>query len=203
MRTVLVLMLLMIAGVSLASETDPFPYGRWQIGLDIQHNQLGDDQSRDEISFESEAPGAGIHVGVMVARRLMLRLHATESNHPTNEPDVSIRYAGVSIDLLYMFREDQVLRPYIFGGLGGYDLQSIQDNLTFDTVGGAMTFGIGGYWWMSQSFSLHSQARVEAINWLNTTAVLDRPDGSTVTTETLIQDSGVAGSLSLGVAYWF
>ncbi len=203
MRGIIVLILLTIAVGCFASESDPYPYGRWLIGFDIQNNQLGDDTSQDQISFDPDAPGTGVHIGVMVARRLMLRLYGTGSDHPTSEPDVEIRFIGASIDLLYMFREDHEVRPYLFGGLGSYGLRSVQNNLVFDTAGGAMAFGIGGYWWMSQSFSLHTQARIIAINWLNTTAILERPDGSTVTTETLIQDSGVAGSVSVGVAYWF
>lgn len=203
MRYLSFLLLLSIVISTGAFADDRFPHGRILVGIDAQHSRLSDDESQDLVRFDADAPGSVFQFGFMVGRGLMLRLHATGAEHATTVPDVKVLHASVSLDLLYLFREGRELRPYLCGGVGGSTLQSTRDDLTFDTTGPSMSFGLGAFWWFSDQFSLHGQARFVAVNWNQTVATLERPDGSTVTTRTWIQDSGVAGTAALGVAFRF
>lgn len=196
------LLLLTLAGAARAAEpASPSPR-KWLVGLDARGQRLGDDDAAGVAGYDRDGSGGGFQVGRLLTPRLLLRLHVAGGEHPTPVPNTTVTYAGASLDLCYLFRADQALRPYLFGGLGGYALEAVDGDLRLDTAGPAMTFGGGALLRLSDRFGLHAQARLEAVNWRMTLATWERPDGGTTTTETWVEDSGVAGAASLGLVLW-
>lgn len=202
MRRLLLPLLLLALALPAAAQDRPHPDRRWLLGLDARTQHLGDDDAPGVAGYDREGAGGGLQVGRLLTPHLLLRLHAAGGEHPTGVDDVTVTYAGVSLDLCYLFRRDRTLRPYLFGGLGGYVLEAVEGDLRLDTGGPAMTFGAGAFLRLGGRFSAHAQARFEAVNWRMTVATWDRPDGGTTTTETWVEDAGVAGALSLGIALW-
>jgi len=202
MRRLWMIPLLLAAVSAAADEPAPHPAHRWLLGLEARAHRLADDDAPGVAGYDREGEGGGLQVGRMLTPHLLLRLHVGGGEHPTPVDDVTVTYAGGTLDLCYLFRRDRALRPYLFGGLGGYVLEAVEGNLRLDTSGPAMVFGGGAFLRLGGRFSLHAQARLEAVNWRMTVVTWDRPDGGSSTTETWVEDSGVAGALSLGLALW-
>ncbi len=132
----------------------------------------------------------------------MLRLYVAGAEHPTSVEGTDLLIAGGSFDLVAFLGGHPRFRPYLFGGLGGFEMESQQPNLTLSTEGVAVAFGAGCHYHLGGLVSLHGSARVEAINWNKSRATLYFPNGTNIVTETVVSESGTAAKLTLGVAFW-
>ena len=195
------LLLLALTGAARAQDQAPHEFRRWLIGLDARGQRLDDDEAPGVAGYDRDGEGGGFQLGRMLTPALLLRLHAAGGEHPTPVANTTVTYAGGTLDLCYLFREGRSLRPYLFGGLGGYALEAVESDLKLDTAGPAMAFGGGLFLRLNSRLSAHAQLRLEAVNWRMTVATWERPAGSS-TTETWVEDSGVAGAWSLGLALW-
>jgi hypothetical protein len=173
---------------------------RWSIGLDTVSSTIGSTADDGALTVDERAPGGGLQMGYAFDEAFLLRLYVAGADHATNDPDVDLRFAGGTLDLCYRFRPGQALRPYVFGGLGGYALESQQDALLYEVQGTGAAFGGGILYRLGRRISLHASARIEAVNWETVRAVYDGPGGS-IEVETPIDDSGSAVKLTLGMLF--
>lgn len=174
----------------------------WMVGLDLLANTVGDDEDDDELAIEEGGAGGALQFGYRFTPRFLLRLYASGAVHETDRPDVDVTFSGGLIEAVYLFRPGQAFRPYVFGGLGGYRAEAEEGDFTYSTEGPGASFGGGMYYWFTPHASLHGSARIEAVNWDEATVTLDTPTGLLEATIP-VDDSGSAGKLTLGMAFWF
>ena len=174
---------------------------RWLIGLDGLSSHIDDNEDENNISVDEEAGGVGFQVGYRFSPTFMLRLYASAADHETNDADVTIRFGGAQFEAVYLFRDGRAFRPYLFGGLGGFMLESQQSSLLYEAEGAGLSFGTGAHYFVSGSVSLHGSLRLEAVNWNKVRATYSGPGGD-IAVETPVEESGYASKLSLGVAFW-
>ena len=176
--------------------------GRWCVGLEALSSHVGESDEADAVTIDTDAGGGGLQVGYLVTPSFQVRLWAGAADHATSDPDVTIVFGGGTFDAVYLFRPGTTLRPYVFGGAGGYVAESQQDDLTYDISGPGIAFGGGAHLQLARHWTLHGSLRLESINWEKATVTYDGPGGETQI-ESPIDDSGWASRLSLGIAAWF
>ncbi len=177
--------------------------GRWMIGLDGLSSHIGDNDDEPAISVDEQAGGGALQVGYRFSPTFMLRLYGGGADHGTSDPDIDIRFMSSFLEGVFLFGESRPFRPYLFGGLGGFQLESQQGDLLFEANGAGISFGAGAHYLVGRSVSLHGSLRLEAVNWDKASVTYEAPDGSTLSVETPVDDSGFASKLTLGVAFWF
>ncbi len=182
--------------------------GKFFLGLDFLSSHIGADDPRPDdpsstVYADETGAGAAFQLGVSLTSTFKLRLYFSGARHETNNPDVELRLGGGSLEALYMFSPDDALRPYLFGGIGAFRVESAQDQLNFSTDGPGATFGAGLHYFLGRHIALNFALRGEWINWDTSTAELILPNGSRVVTETPVEDSGFAGKFTLGLGFWF
>jgi hypothetical protein len=191
-RTTLVaLALIVLAGPARAVD-------RWAVGFDTLNSTIGSTTDDGAVSVDERAPGGAFQVAYRLDRSLLLRIWIGGAEHPTSDPDIDLVFAGGTLDLCYLFRPGAALRPYVFGGLGGYSLFSQQDAFRYEVMGPGAVIGVGVFHRLGRRISLHGSARYEAANWERVRATLDTPGGA-VEVETPVEDSGSAAKLTFGV----
>jgi hypothetical protein len=82
-------------------------------------------------------------------------------------------------------------------------VESSKDQFRFQTDGPGVTFGFGLYYFLGRDFAFNLGLRGEWINWETKTAEWILPDGSSVSTETPVEESGFAGKFVFGGSVWF
>lgn len=147
--------------------------------------------------------GGALHLGYGITPTFALRLVMAGSQHETSRDDIEVRLTSATLEAVHHFQPGRPLRPFVFGGLGGFSIESQDDVFDYKTEGGGLSFGAGLDYFVGPDFAVTFGVRGEAINWDRTTATLTLPDGSRVTAERPIEDSGGAIKLSIGVGYWF
>jgi len=193
--TTLLLAALLAAGAAAAQD------GRWLIGVDGLSSFVDDNNDEDLVSIEEKAGGAALQFGYRFSPAFLLRLYAGGADHATNVGDIEIRFIGSLVEGVYLFRDGRDFRPYLFGGIGGFKLESQQDALLFDVEGAGISFGTGAHYLVSDGVSFHGSLRLEAVNWSKVTVTYSDPGGD-VAIETPVEESGFASKLSFGVAFW-
>ena len=196
-----VTLLLLILGLVAAGPAAAWE-GRWLVGFDFVASHIGDSDDADEIVLDNSAGGGGLHAGYLITPSFMLRLGGAVAEHNTNVADVTIRFGGGTLDAVYLFRPGTTFRPYIFGGVGGYQAESQVADLIFDVSGPGLAFGGGAHLQLGRHFTLHGSLRLESINWEEATVTYDRP-GGLAQIAAPIDESGWASKLALGVGAWF
>ena len=171
--------------------------GRWLLGLDGLSSYVGDNNEEDTVSIDEQSGGAALQVGYRFSPNFMLRLYAGGASHPTNVGDIEIAFLSSLIEGVYVFRDGRDFRPYLFGGVGGFKLESQKDELVFAVEGGGVSFGTGAHYLVSGSVSLHGSLRLEAVNWNTATFAL-----GDLAIEAPVEESGFASKLTFGVAFW-
>lgn len=177
---------------------------RWLLGLDLVAGTVGENEDATdpgEIMIDEKAGGLGLQLGYLLRPSFMLRLTAVGADHETSDPDVTIRFGGGTLDAVFLFREGRPFRPYLFAGVGGYQAESQQADVTYQIRGPGLAFGAGMHLRLGGHATLHGALRLEAINWEKATAVLDLPGGD-VEVEAPIDEDGWASKVMLGVAFW-
>lgn len=174
----------------------------WLIGLDFLSNRAGDEDDYEDFRIEETGGGAALQVGYRFTPSFLLRLYMSGARHETSYADVDVTFAGGLIEAMYLFRPEQAFRPYLFGGVGGFQAEAEENALTYSTEGPGASFGGGLYYWFNPHVSLHSSARIELVNWDKATYSIDTGTG-TIEAEVPVDDSGSAAKLTLGMAFWF
>ena len=179
-----------------------YPSGRWMLGVDGVADKLDENTDQDAVHLDEQTDGGAFQVGFLLSRSFQLRLYLSGAEHGTNADEAKVRLGGATLEAVYLFRPGASFRPYLFGGLGGFQAKTAKGPLSLKTEGGGMTFGAGAHWHLGRVVSLHFSGRVEAINWDSFSSTLVLPDGETVEVETPIDDSGVVGKFTLGLGFW-
>ncbi|MDO9695468.1 MAG: outer membrane beta-barrel protein [Candidatus Latescibacteria bacterium] len=175
--------------------------GRWLLGFDIVSSTVGANEDANDLFIEETAPGAGMQIGYLFTPNFQLRLFVAAAEHETSDPDVKILFGGGTLDAVYLFRAGQKVRPYVFGGLGGFSLESQQADLLYEAEGPGMALGGGVHVMLGRKVSLHGALRYEAINWDKVTATYDGPGGSASVTVP-VDEEGTAGKVLVGIVFW-
>jgi hypothetical protein len=183
-------------------------YQRWFIGVDFLSSHIGaDDPSEqstpDDVFVDEVGAGAALQAGFMVSRAFMLRLYFSGASHDATDPDLDFRLAGVTIEGCYLFAAGNPFRPYLFGGLGGFNMKGDQDFYEYETTGGAITLGAGFYYYIWRHFALDFSLRGEFINWDESKANVTLPNGDRFTVSEPIKESGATGKFTLGFGFGF
>ena len=172
--------------------------GRWLIGLDGLSSRVEDNDAEDALSVEEQADGVGLQIGYNLNPNFMLRLYVGGADHATSDEDLEIVFAGGLLEAVYVFRAGRALRPYVFGGIGGFGIESRQDHLTYQAEGVATGFGVGAFYDLGRRFALHGSLRLEAVNWETVNVTYHQDGGSELIIETPVEDSGLATKATLG-----
>lgn len=175
--------------------------GRWLLGFDAVSSTVGANEDAAVLLIEETAPGVGLQIGYLFTPNFQLRLFAAAAEHETSDPDVKIQVGGGTLDAVYLFRAGQKVRPYVFGGLGGFTVESQQADLLYKAEGPGMALGGGVHVMLGRKVSLHGALRYEAINWDKVTATYDGPGGSASVTVP-VDEEGTAGKVLVGVVFW-
>ncbi len=175
--------------------------GNWLIGLDGLASTIGRDDNADVVVVDETAGGGALQIGYLISPTFMVRLYAAAAVHPTNVADIEIRFSSSTFDALYLFRPGRRFRPYIFGGLGGFRLDSDQDDLHYEARGGGVSFGAGMHLELGSRVTLHGSLRLEGVNWNDVNATIDTPSGR-ISVRQPIDDSGIASKLTVGIGVW-
>ena len=175
---------------------------RWLIGLDGLSSHIEDNNDEDSISVDEKASGGALQIGYRFSPNFMLRIYGGTADHPTSDPKVDIRFGGGLFEGVYLYRDGQSLRPYMFGGVGGFGLESQQASLLYKAEGAGVSFGGGLHYLVSRRVSLHGSLRLEAVNWNTVSVTYTAPDGGELAVETPVEESGFASKVTFGVAFW-
>lgn len=192
---VVVLAVLMVAGAASAQQ------GRWLVGLDMISSTIGKNPDAVVVTVDETAPGGALQIGYAVTPSFTLRLYAAGADHPTSDPDIAIRFGGATIDAVFFFREGHRVRPFIFGGLGGFAIESQRANLIYKAEGPGMSLGGGVQAMLGGRVFLHGAVRLDQVNW-NQESVTYTVNGDSTTITSPVDSSGSAAKLSLGVGIW-
>jgi hypothetical protein len=134
---------------------------------------------------------------------MALRVSLSGARHETSNSDVEVLLGSAALDIAYIFRNERYVRPYVFAGTGGFELESRQDELAFSTTGAGIIAGVGLLSFLSPSFALDFSVRGEAIGWEESRAERPGPDDSTIIVETPVDEDGSGLKFQLGVSWWF
>lgn len=177
---------------------------RWLLGLDVVAGTVADNEDADPAQgpvIDEKAGGLGLQFGYLLSPTFLLRLTAVGADHETSDPDVTIRFGGGTLDAVFLFRNGQAFRPYLFAGAGGYQAESQQDDALYRIRGPGVAFGAGLHQRLGSRATLHAALRVEAINWEKASVLLDLPGGD-LEVEAPIDEDGWASKVMLGAAFW-
>jgi hypothetical protein len=184
-----------------AADTDGFFFG-----IDLQSNRVGaadrpDDPDPAAVFVDEVGGGANLFFGWGFTPSFPVRLSLSAAGHDTSDPDIEVAYAGVTIDGMYLFRNPEPLRPYLYGGVGGFALRSRKDALDWETTGPGILGGGGVLYFFGDTFALDFSVRGEFVNWEKTRATLHTPAGD-FTAETPIEEKGTAAKILVGASWW-
>jgi hypothetical protein len=193
--TTLLLAALLAAGGAAAQD------GRWLLGLDGLSSHIEDNNEEDIFVVDEQSGGLALQVGYRFSPSFMLRVYGGAAEHATNIDGIDIAFLGSLLEGVYLFGDGNAFRPYLFGGLGGFKLESRQDALLYEADGAGISFGGGAHYLLGGTVSLHGSLRLEAVNW-NNVSVTYEDDSGAVSIETPVEESGFASKVTLGVAFW-
>jgi len=198
-RLIMTAALLAVVGAGQAQAQAP--ERRWLLGLDAVSGTIDDNELTEDIVINQKANGLGLQLGYLLKPWFMLRVSAIAVDHETSDPDVTIRIGGATLDAMFLFRDGQPFRPYLFAGLGGYEAASQQAALVYDIRGPGAAFGAGAHLRLGDCATLHGALRVESINWEKAGATWEQPGGA-IEVAAPIDEEGWASKVMLGVGIW-
>jgi len=180
----------------------------FSIGLEAHRSHIGADDPypgapADAVYVDEVGGGGALALGWGFTETFALRLVMSGSRHETTRADVDMRLAGATIEAVHYFQPGRPLRPFVFGGLGGFKAESEDDPLQWETEGGGACFGLGLAYFASRDFAFTFTARADAINWDESRATVVLPGGGSYTIEQPVDDGGVTGKFAIGVGWWF
>jgi hypothetical protein len=181
---------------------------RFFLGLGVHSSHIGSDEPTDDapagaVFVDENGQGVGIVVGYGITPALVLRLSLLGAEHETTDPNVEFAFSSGTIDGVYHFSVGQPLRPYLFGGFGGFSIESRKDALRFETTGPGVVFGGGLLYFLGRHFGVDLGVRGNLISWEKSEAEARLSDGTTVAVERPIEEDGSAAQFALGATWWF
>lgn len=184
-----------------AADTDGFFFG-----LDLLSNRVGAaertlDADPSSVFVDAVGGGADLFLGWGFSPSFPVRLSISAAQHDTSDPKIEVAYGSVTLDGMFLFRDPEVLRPYLYGGFGGFTLRSRQDALEWETTGPGILLGGGLFYFFGDTFALDFSLRGELVNWKKTRATLHTAAGD-VTVETPVEEEGSAAKLLFGASWW-
>lgn len=194
----LVLAAFALAGVWLpAQAAEPAHVQRWLLGLDAVASTLNANDKQPEVLLDERANGPGLQVGWLLKPTLMLRACAAAADHGTNVEGASLRVGGGTFDAVWLMREGQAVRPYLFAGAGGYQAVATDETLVYEISAPGLAFGAGWFLRLRGSVSLHGELRVESVRWPAAEVTLA---GQPVAE--LLDRDGWGSKVMVGLAWW-
>lgn len=198
-RLIMTAALLTIAGAGPARAQTP--ERRWLLGFDAVAGTIDDNETTADIAINQKAGGLGLQLGYRLTPSFMLRLAAIAADHETTDPDVSIRVAGGTLDAVFLFRDGNPFRTYLFAGLGAYQAASRQAALSYSVRGPGVAFGVGAFRRLGDCATLHGALRVESVNWEKSGATWEQ-SGSRSDVAAPIEEDGWTSKVLVGVGFW-
>lgn len=177
------------------------PERRWLLGFDAVAGTIDDNEQTADIAINQKAGGLGLQLGYRLKPSFMLRFSAIATDHETSDPDVTIRIGGGTLDAVFLFREGNPFRTYLFAGLGVYQAASRQAALSYSVRGPGAAFGVGAYRQLGGCATLHGSLRVESVNWEKSGATWEQPGGRNEVAAP-IDENGWTSKVMLGVGFW-
>jgi opacity protein-like surface antigen len=177
------------------------------LGLSLHSNHIGAEERTSDapsgsVFIDKSGGGATLFGGYGFTPSFALLISFDGAVHETTDPDVELTHASFVIEGRYLFREGQSLRPYLAGGIGGFQVASRQGAFDFETTGPGVTFGGGLEIFLARHVALELGVRADFINWEEQRATLTSSDGSQAVVETPIEKEGGAAKIRLGVSFW-
>ncbi len=207
MRTVtgilLALILLLPAIATGAEGTQGF-----QLCVEAHRNHIGADDAAagdppDALYVDEVGGGGALSLGWGFTPTFALRLTLAGSRHETTRENVEVQLNGVTLEAVHYFQPGRPLRPFVFGGLGGFAAESRDEPFAWETEGGGACFGGGLAYFVSDDFALTFTARADAINWDKARGRVTLPGGDELVIEQPVDEGGVAGRFAIGMGWWF
>ncbi len=183
-----------------APAAEVVPAHRWLVGLDIAAATLNANDKTDVVRVDERANGPALQVGWLLKPTLMLRVSASAADFPTNIEGVDLRVGGGTFDVVWLPRDGQAFRPYVFAGAGGYQATATGDRLVYQIDAPGLVFGAGWYLRLRGEVLLHGGLRVESVRWPAADVTLAGPDGPVGVPEPLDRD-GWGSRVLIGVAW--
>lgn len=177
------------------------------LGLDLHTSHIGTEEetetSPDNSVFVNDTGGGlALILGYAFTPEFFVRFNLCASGHETNREDVHVAYANGTVEAGYLFRAREEVRPFLYGGVGGFVLESRHDDWRYETNGPGVTFGGGIYWFLTPSSALDFGVRLEFMNWEETTAETE-VGHTTVAVQVPVDEDGSAAKVHAGWSYWF
>lgn len=186
-----------------AAATDGFFVGAALHSSHIGAQDPIDDPAPGSVFVDENGAGLSLSVGHGISTEVPIRLVLSGGEHKTTDPDVDFRMASLTLEIAYLFNGGQPLRPYLFGGVGVFAIESQRDALRFETTGPGGVFGGGLLYFVSEHFAFDLALRGELINWKRSRAELILPGGSAAVVQTPIEEKGSAAKFMFGGSVWF
>lgn len=196
-----------LAGLAIPSTSHAMSTQGISFGLSFHSNYIGrQERSTDEPSgsvfIDERGGGLSLYGGYGFTPSFALRLSLDGSVHETTDAAIEVEHSSVVIEGMYLFRDGQLVRPYLCAGIGGFRVHSRQGSYDFATTGPGAGFGGGLEIFVAQNVALELGARVDAINWEEQRAVRTESDGSETVVKTPVEKEGGAAKFRLGVSFW-
>jgi hypothetical protein len=203
-RTTLVIAVtvLALATTSAHADTDGFAFG---VGLHT--NSVGNDTDRTDappgsLFLNGTGAGAELWAGYGFTPSFSMRLFFAGAEHSTSDGDVKIEFGGATIEAMYLFRNPEVIRPYLVGGLGGYSVASRVNDYDYETTGPGLVLGTGLQCFFNDTVAIDVGLRGEFIHWEEASATRTT-GGSNTQVRTPLDEEGGALKFVVGTSFWF
>jgi hypothetical protein len=159
--------LLMAAPLFAEEEADTNTRERgFLLGLRLYGSSLHvDDEADSDFFIKDEGGGIHLEFGYSFNPVFSLELSMGGAAHETSDPRIDATLAMFQIFAKYRFAQGQDFRPYIKGGLGGYELRLEEGNVDARIEGGGLAFGGGFDYFFTQHFSLGMDITHNVINY--------------------------------------
>lgn len=188
--------------------------------VSLNTNHLGGTEERepgdspDDVFIGENAPGGTILFAYGLTPKFALRAAISGAGHESTEPNVDFHFGSLTIEAAFIFREGSDVRPYVYGGLGAFQLESndgsglvgvlpTEAKFDYETNGPGMDFGGGLCSFIGDHFVFDAGLRFDLIRWEDETAKWTLQDGSTIVVNDVVDEDGTAAKLLLGAGWWF
>lgn len=180
----------------------------FQLGVEAHRSHIGADDPHagapaDALFVDEVGGGGALTLGWGFTPTFALRLVLAGSRHETTRDNVEVQLSGATLEAVHYFQPGRPLRPFVFGGLGGFSAESRDDPFTWETEGGGACFGVGLVYFVSRDFAFTFNARADAINWDKASGTVALPGGGTFTVDQPVDEGGLAAKFGVGMGWWF
>jgi opacity protein-like surface antigen len=175
------------------------------VGLLLHANHLdsADETTVAPVLVDERGGGARLFFGYGFDPSFSLRLSVTASRHDTSRNDIDFEFSSGTLEGVYLFRNPDAFRPYLYGGVGGMLARATEGALDFETRGPGVVFGGGLLYFPTPDFAVDFHARADFINWEEEENAVLEVAGGTTTVERPIEREGTGVQLGFGISGWF